>query len=850
MHDREAGALMGAEVDVCASRLACCPVLLVATDYDGTLAPLVSRPEQARPQREALVALRALAQLPQTHVAVISGRALNDLAQQLGEVDGVHLVGSHGSEFEPDAADRLSAEQVALLDAALTAAQRVAEQHPGALIEPKPAGLAFHYRQMPEADAQVAVAALLEAAGRAGVYIRHGKKVVELSVVETNKGHALERLRQRVGPSAVLFVGDDATDEDAFRTLSGPDVSVKVGAGATVAEHRLADSQAVTRLLVCLAEQRSAWLAGAAAQPIEEHSLLSDQRTVALVDRQGDLVWLCLPRLDSDAVFASLLGGPTAGRFSIRAIDAPGLPRQSYFDGSMILQSEWNGITLTDYLDCREGRNFQRAGRTDLLRVLKGRGRVRVEFAPRIDFGRVATHLAAAADGLMLLGSASPLVLYAPGVNWALHREGRHDTAVAEIELRDEPVVFELRYGTRSLSPATVDEAQRRTQTQHAWQAWAAALRLPRLYPDLVLRSALTIRALTYGPSGAIAAAATTSLPEHVGGVRNWDYRFCWPRDAALAAGALLELGATGPSLKLLDWLLDRFDQLEPHEMLQPLYAVHGAAPGPEGEIGELCGYRGSRPVRVGNAAAHQVQLDVFGPIADLIGQLAQRGAALSHEHWRLMEAMVDAVAQRWRDPDHGIWEVRLAPRHHVHSKVMCWLTVDRGLTVAAYLGIARDDWHRLRSEIAEEVLARGWSDAYQGFLGAYDEELPDAAALWVGLSGLLPPTDPRVTGTIALVEHSLRVGDSVFRYRADDGLPGLEGGFHLCTAWLIEAYALAGRRDDALQLMEAFVRSAGPTGLLAEEVCAQSGLALGNFPQVYSHLGLIRCAVRLSEAP
>jgi GH15 family glucan-1,4-alpha-glucosidase len=347
-----------------------------------------------------------------------------------------------------------------------------------------------------------------------------------------------------------------------------------------------------------------------------------------------------------------------------------------------------------------------------------------------------------------------------------------------------------------------------------------------------------------------VAAAATTSLPEYLGGVRNWDYRYCWVRDAALSAHALVDLESTSEALRYLDWLLGVLQLCDSPERLQPLYTLLGEPPGPEAEIAELNGYAGSRPVRIGNAASRQIQLDVFGPVVDLIAALLDRGAPLSSEHWRLVETMVKAVERRWQEPDHGIWEVRLPRRHHVHSKVMCWLTVDRALIVAREF---RDEdppgWRALRTAIAEDVLERGYDERVGAFTAAYGESVIDAASLQVGLSGLLPPDDPRFAGTVEAVERELLDGPSVYRYRIDDGLPGHEGAFHLCTSWLIDSYLLLGRDTEARELFEGLISLVGPTGLLSEQYDPVSGRALGNTPQAYSHLGLIRNAMGLSRS-
>ncbi|MCG3136233.1 MAG: hypothetical protein HJJLKODD_00059 [Phycisphaerae bacterium] len=825
------------------------PVLLVASDFDGTLAPIVNEPAQAEANRESLVALRTLSKMSQTHVAIISGRSLADLAHKTPESENVHLIGSHGSEFEVGFTQPLSADLDKLLQRLFTHVEQLAATAPHSWVEKKPAGLAYHYRNVETQRATTAVEAILSGPARwPGVFVRQGKCVIELSVVETNKGQALRKIRQLVGASAVCFLGDDVTDEDAFVTLSGPDLGVKVGEGVTQAAFRAHDSFEVARILAHLTEKRSAWLAGASAVPIEQHALLSDQRTIALVDPRGRVVWMCLPRIDSAAVFAELLGGSTAGFFEIADADGqPPIARQ-YLPDTFILRTDWPGFTVTDYLDCSGGRAYQRAGRTDLVRVIEGRGPVRITFAPRLNFSRLESRLVAKANGLVVEGGADSLVLYSPGIRWQLDEAGKHQTAWTVVELSSDPLVLEMRYGTGNLQANQVPELRRREQTIRHWQGWAASMTLPPVHADLVKRSALVLRALTYGPTGALAAAATTSLPESMGGVRNWDYRFCWPRDAALSYTALARLGVTGPGIKFLDWLLGILNDRDTNSWLYPVYTVGGSHLGTEAEIPELAGYRGSRPVRIGNAAAQQVQLDVFGPIAELIAVLADRGAPLSAEHWELITRLTRYTAQRWMEADHGIWEIRSARQHHVHSKVMCWQTLDRALQVARYLGQPIGEWPALADAIAQDVLQQGWNSERQSFMGTYEHSGLDAATLCLGLSGIIAPNDPRWISTVRQIEKHLRAGGTVFRYLHEDGLPGREGGFLLCTSWLIEAYQLIGEYEAADELLSQYVQQAQPLGLFPEEFDPNLQQGLGNYPQAYSHVGLINAALRLSS--
>ncbi len=376
------------------------------------------------------------------------------------------------------------------------------------------------------------------------------------------------------------------------------------------------------------------------------------------------------------------------------------------------------------------------------------------------------------------------------------------------------------------------------------WNNWVQTLTLPRLRRDEVVRSAITLRALCHAPTGGVLAAATSSLPEGIGGIRNWDYRYCWLRDGSMTVRTLLELGSNAEAEGFLQWLARILADASGPEQLHPLYAVDGSVLSTEAVLEHLPGYAGSRPVRVGNAAEHQVQLDVFGPVMELIQTLTATEGELSDLNWDLTCQMVTAVERRWREPDHGIWEARREPKQNVYTKVMCWVTVDRAIQVAERFGYQMPGaWRQLREQIAEDVLENGWNAKVGAYTVAYGEDDLDSAALFVGLSGLLTPDDPRFIATVDAIERELRVGPTVFRYRYDDGLPGLEGGFHICTTWLIEAFILVGRYDDARDLFDRLTDLMGPTGLFSEEYDPASEVHLGNHPQAYSHLGYIRVA-------
>jgi hypothetical protein len=573
---------------------------------------------------------------------------------------------------------------------------------------------------------------------------------------------------------------------------------------------------------------------------------------VALVTPDARISWLCHPRPDSSALFADLLGGPSAGHFTV-TLERGGLPLgQRYLPGTMTVETRWSGLTITDWLDLHPvngGLDLGDNQGTTLMRALSGTARAKVEFAPRPEFGQLPIRLQPLGDGLLVLGSSEPIALHAPGVEWDIVDEGGNEVARATVDLSalGGQAVLELRLGTSNVEAYPVTAAKRQEVTEQRSQEWAGALRLPSVAREQVLRSALTLRGLCHEPTGAILAAATSSLPEELGGVRNWDYRYCWLRDAAMTARVLVDLGSVEEADRLLAWTMRVVDATGGHpERLHPLYAVDGNELGAEAVIDTLPGYAGSRPVRVGNAANRQVQLDVFGPVADLVAAVADH-RGLTESDVALLEAMVEAVERRWHEPDHGLWEARLPPRHHVYSKVMCWLTVDRAIEVTERHGMqSRPEWLELRNTIAENVLHHGWHDDVGAYTVAYGDRDLDASSLWIGLSGLLADDDPRFLSTVLAIEAELRSGSTVYRYLWDDGLPGREGGFHVCTAWLIEAYLHTGRRTEAVELFQQMLDCAGPTGLLPEQYDPEAERGLGNHPQAYSHLGLIRCALLL----
>ena len=843
--------------------------LLVATDYDGTIAPIVDSPAHAYPKEESVQAMRALAELDNTTSAVISGRSLRDLAAMSRLPREVHLVGSHGGETDTDFEESLSRSEQHALSTLRHGLASVQAAMPALNIEPKPSGAAIHLRGLEGPQRRQAEEAVARLEALSGVRSVRGKEVVDLTVVDSTKGDALNKLRRRLDQPTVLYIGDDASDEPAFASLGEDDLGLKVtevaaenrhgenGNGVeTAARFLLSGPDEVALVLSSVVALRRAWLFGKEAVPIERYTLLSNGTTTALVDPTAQISWLPHPLPHSDSLFSEILGSDDAGYFSVVPAREPNaLPiSQRYRDATHILETRWQQVSVTDYLaPVADG---DPAGSAVLVRALKGEGEALIRFAPRPDYGAYPVRLKLTDRGVRVRGVAEAVELVAPDVQFKVIQDGESETAIARVKLKeDAPVVLALILGAAENTAAAVlgDEAAVRASVKEESREWVEALSLPTKARDRVGRSALTLRGLCHAPTGGILAAATTSLPEGIGGVRNWDYRYTWLRDGALTASALVDLGSAAEARGFLQWLdaiiAQAAEQSMTVEELRPLYAVDGSQLVTEAVLEHLPGYAGSRPVRVGNAAEHQVQLDVFGPVADLIVSLARFDGTLSDSHWKLLEDLVQAVANRWHQADHGIWEARRAPKHNVYTKVMCWQTVDRALKAAEEFGRpAGADWEQLREDIKNDVCSKGFNSKVGAFTVAYGEDDLDAACLFVGLSGMLPADDERFRATVDAVERSLREGPTVFRYRYDDGLPGLEGGFHICTSWLIESLQMVGRTADARNLFNRMEALIGPTGMLPEEYDPVAERHLGNTPQAYSHIGHIKAAIALSE--
>ena len=586
--------------------------------------------------------------------------------------------------------------------------------------------------------------------------------------------------------------------------------------------------------------------------PIEDYALLGDCETAALVARDGSIDWLCWPRFDSPACFAALLGTPENGRWKIApAARAPRVTRR-YRGDTMILETDFEtpdgAVTLVDFMPVR-------GGQSDIVRTVVGRrGRVAMhtEFIVRFDYGSTVPWVSHVDDGTargMLRAIAGPdMVLLRSDIPL----RGKGLTTVGDFVVREgETVSFVLTYAfSHEKTPVPVEPVAALADTEKFWTEWAARCSYEGEWRDAVMRSLLTLKALTYRPTGGIVAAPTTSLPEQVGGSRNWDYRYCWLRDATLTLLSLMDAGYYDEAAAWRDWLL-RAAAGSP-EQLQIMYGLRGERHLREWVIPWLAGYEGSTPVRIGNAAYGQRQLDVYGEVIDALYQGRRGGLPDSVEARRLGHALVAHLERVWAEPDEGLWEVRGPRQHFTHSKVMAWVAFDRAVKTAERLGLPGplERWRRVRDEIHAEVCHRGFDARRNTFVQAYGSRQLDASLLMLPLVGFLPAGDPRVRGTVGAIERGLMSDGLVLRYDSrvtDDGLPPGEGTFLACSFWLADNLALLGRHDDARAMFERLLALRNDVGLLAEEYDTRRGRQVGNFPQALSHLSLVGTALNLT---
>jgi len=595
---------------------------------------------------------------------------------------------------------------------------------------------------------------------------------------------------------------------------------------------------------------------------IADYGLISDMHSCALVSNAGSIDWACFPRFDSASVFARILDWDKGGHFQIAPLGIRSVTRR-YLPETNILETtfetESGAATLTDFMPVhphsrpenpREVGSLQQIVR--ILECTSGSVRFQLDFLPRFDYGTIVPHAElngencgfahGGADGLVLYSSALLSETEGGFRSEGLLRAGQKLYAVATYESR-------IAHAPEPLDPRELEDRLR--ETTDFWRRWSSLCTYDGDYRDEVLRSALALKALTYAPSGALVAAATTSLPEVLGGHRNWDYRFTWIRDATFALYGLSILGYREEAAAFKDWL--EWATVGRASDLQLMYGIGGERRLTEVEIPQLEGYRGSSPVRMGNGAYDQFQLDVYGELMDSAHLYRKFGGDVNPEYWNYLLRVVDEVIEHWRDPDEGIWETRGGRRHFVYSKVMCWVALDRAIKAARALNLPGDieKWRAVRAEIKEDVLANGYDAERGAFVQSYGSKELDASNLMLPLVGFIKPDDPRMRGTIEATERELTSPQGfVYRYRGlNDGLAGDEGTFTICTFWLADDLIVLGELEKARALFERLKSYANDLGLFSEEVDAKSGEMLGNFPQAFSHLAFINTAVQLHKA-
>jgi GH15 family glucan-1,4-alpha-glucosidase len=589
---------------------------------------------------------------------------------------------------------------------------------------------------------------------------------------------------------------------------------------------------------------------------IEDYALIGDCETAALVSKDGSVDWLCWPRFDSGACFSALLGDRDHGRWLIAPAATAGAEikvGRRYTPNTLILETEFasadgkDAAVVVDFMPLREGRNSSHLVR--LVVGKRGQMRMRTEWIVRFGYGGWVPWVSRSDTGHLVAIAGPDMVLLRTPV--ALRGEGM--TTVGDFAVSaGQRVPFVLTYAPSHLpqpEPIDVEEALR--STTDFWQAWASTARATEPYSEIVTRSLITLKALTYAPHGGIIAAPTTSLPEQLGGSRNWDYRFCWLRDATLTLLSLMNAGYYDEARAWRDWLL-RAAAGSP-EQIQIMYGVTGKRWLAEREVPWLGGYESSKPVRIGNAAADQLQLDVYGEVMDAMHHARAGGLQFLAAAWEFQRSLLDHLETVWRDPDDGIWEVRGDRRHFTHSKVMVWVAFDRAIKSVELYGLEGpvEHWRRIRAEIHEEVCRRAFNAKLGAFAQAYGSDSLDASALLIPQVGFLPPGDVRVQGTVAAIERKLLRGGFVLRYdtaATDDGLPPGEGAFLPASFWLADAYVMVGRAMDAERLFERLIGLCNDVGLLAEEYDVGAQRLLGNFPQAFSHIALVNTAYNIAQ--
>ncbi len=601
-------------------------------------------------------------------------------------------------------------------------------------------------------------------------------------------------------------------------------------------------------------------------KPLSAYGAIGSMYSAALVADDGAVDWCCMPEVDSPSVFAALLDADRGGRWRIGpangAADGPAggvRGTQRYLPETNVLETVFDApggrAAVVDFMPYWDGMPDTRA--QSIVRIVEGReGEVELAqvFEPRLDYARGETRLDSRTDGVVATAHQGALRLWSPHA-----MEVEDGRAEGRFTMRaGERAAFVLRYAGSGEETSALDASAALERTLGFWREWVHECE-PDLcafagpWHDIVVRSELVLKLLAHHETGAIAAALTTSLPEEIGGERNWDYRYAWIRDASFTVHALYHLGHHRHLHHFLEWLRDGVLRDAPLDTLRVLYTLHGDEPPEEHVLEHLEGYRGSRPVRVGNAAADQHQLDIYGELLDAAYQVWRYGVETpSPDLGRFLSAVADHVCEVWPEPDFGIWEVRTEPRHFVYSKVMCWVALDRAVRLAEDLRHPlRGDvgrWRRARDEVRASILQNGVDGDRGTFVQAYGTRDLDAALLLIPILGFLPIDDPRVTRTIAAIEDQLVEGDLVVRYLSADGLRGGEGAFTWCTFWLVDCLAMQGRFDEAEEMYDRILSRANPLGLFSEEIHKGTGELLGNFPQAFTHIGVINSALFLNR--
>lgn len=595
------------------------------------------------------------------------------------------------------------------------------------------------------------------------------------------------------------------------------------------------------------------------SKPIESYGLIGDCETAALVGSDGSIDWLCWPRFDSDSTFAALLGENDHGRWLIAPAGQFKLKSRSYQGDSLILETSFScrsgDVTLVDFMPPRDNNSDI----VRLVRCTRGKVRMKMELSIRFGYGAITPWVRRVDDEdgefLLAIGGPDMVTLRTPVT---VTGEDHHSAASFEVSA-GETVPFVLTHGTSyGATPKMIDPEAMLKDTQNLWDDWTARSQVPESWRTrlsekvnaAVTRSLVTLKALTYEPTGGIVAAPTTSLPERIGGERNWDYRFCWLRDATITLLAMMDAGHYGEAEKWRDWLL-RAVAGNP-DQIQIMYGIAGERRLNEWTAAWLPGYAQSSPVRIGNAAHGQLQLDVFGEMMDALYQGRCGGLPENDAAWALQKALIEHLESIWAKPDAGIWEIRGEPQHFTYSKVMAWVAVDRCIRSAEEFGMSGPvaDWRKLRDAIHEDVCAKGFDPELGSFVQAYGSKTLDASLLLLPTLGFLPASDARFVGTVAAIEKDLMVDGFVRRYdtgTTDDGLGSEEGAFLACSFWLADAYAMLDRNADAWALFDRLLDVRNELGLLAEEYDAATGHQVGNFPQAFSHVALINTAKRLA---